>query len=240
MMNLLKYQFRKLFTSAWLYAMLVAVLMQNVLSVVSEAKSGYEFFDWITRFDSLKFITFGLAAVVPLIACNDYASGANKTILSRGYSRTQNFFAKLLICLVVNFVVCLLEIALVLLCGSIFFAKRSSVQAIGEIAYMYFLCVFVMTGYTCVYFGVAEAVGKSVIAIIVNFAGMFLLGAVALGLSEPLKFDLSRYLLDIMMGNIHYLPLKAKYVTDVWICIPCYSAAALGAGYLFAIKREAK
>lgn len=143
MLNLLKYQFRKLFRNVVFYIIIGLVLIQNVISIFDFTGKDAYFVDYILRFDQYNLIMFGAAVFVPLFACGDYANGAVKTVFGKGYTRTQNFISKLIACLAANIMICGLQIGLMLILGaSVIPNSGFTPKLAGEAAYMLFLFAF--------------------------------------------------------------------------------------------------
>ena len=184
---------------------------------------------------------FGAAVFVPLFACGDYANGAVKTVFGKGYTRTQNFMSKLIACMAANLMICGLQIGLMLILGSSVIPNSGFTPKLaGEAAYMLFLSAFCECGFTCVFFGVSEVVGNPIIAVVVNFFGMFLLTAILIGLSTSVSYDLSQWMLEAALNDMDTLPMTNKVVLKAWTFPVVYSAVFLGLGYLFALRREVK
>ncbi len=241
MLNLLKYQFRKLFRNVVFYIIIGLVLIQNVISIFDFTGKDAYFVDYILRFDQYNLIMFGAAVFVPLFACGDYANGAVKTVFGKGYTRTQNFISKLIACLAANIMICGLQIGLMLILGaSVIPNSGFTPKLAGEAAYMLFLFAFCECGFTCVFFGVSEVVGNPIIAVVVNFFGMFLLTAILIGLSMAVSYDLSQWMLEAALTDLGTLPMTNKVVLKAWTFPVVYSAVFLGLGYLFALRREVK
>ena len=116
-------------------------------------------------------------------------------------------------------------------------------QIIRESAYAYFLRVVCLCGMTCVYFGLSEMCGKSLIAVPVCLlvCVFFLEGA---GLFDLIflkcSFNASDYILTSVYTALTQIPIMNSLATRAWVCPIVYSAVFLGLGYLFALRREVK
>lgn len=82
--------------------------------------------------------------------------------------------------------------------------------------------------------------GNPIIAVVVNFFGMFLLTAILIGLSMAVSYDLSQWMLEAALTDLGTLPMTNKVVLRAWTFPVVYSAVFLGLGYLFALRREVK
>lgn len=80
MLNLLKYQFRKLFKSITFYCLLGFIFVGTLIDVFTFFGAGAYFVDYLTHFNAMSFMLFGLSVFVPVFVCDDYTSGAVKTV----------------------------------------------------------------------------------------------------------------------------------------------------------------
>lgn len=105
---------------------------------------------------------------------------------------------------------------------------------------MLFLNAFCMLGFTCVFFGIAEILGKTILSVATNLFGMFILTAVFTGIGMAVSYDLSQWMLEAALTDLGTLPMTNKVVLKAWTFPVVYSAVFLGLGYLFALRREVK
>ncbi len=243
MLNLLKYQFRKLPKFISLYvgiAVGIAIYLIEGLAVVS---MGETFADYLPNFDPNCMIIIFIGVFVALFTCSDNSNGAMKIIIGKGYTRTQTFFSKLIVCLTANLIYCFVAIVTPLIIGATMKRGVMTDQIIRESAYAYFLRVVCLCGMTCVYFGLSEMCGKSLIAVPVCLlvCVFFLEGA---GLFDLIflkcSFNASDYILTSVYTALTQIPIMNSLATRAWVCPIVYSAVFLGLGYLFALRREVK
>ena len=97
-----------------------------------------------------------------------------------------------------------------------------------------------MLGFTCVFFGIAEILGKTILSVATNLFGMFILTAVFTGIGMAISYDLTQWLLDAATNGLNDLPMTNEGVLKAWTFPVVYSAVFLGLGYLFALRREVK
>lgn len=214
MLNLLKFEFRKLFRSKAFWVCLGLSLGFILLSCIAtkalEAamgtitdESGNVLVETKIYGTTLLKGSFGSGSVsiiggvmVAILICEDYVGDTIKNVYSKGYSRDNVFFAKFISGLVAFMIMVLSGMILSFLAGSFLF---DGVGQVGEnFVGSLFAIIFLAMAYYVIFFGVSILMKKLSSAIAINIVG-------------PLGITLVFTLVDSL------LKIKDFKISEVWI-----------------------
>lgn len=182
MKKLLQFEFRKLFRQTSLYVCLAVaillVLLNESIPLIMESftqSSGNVEVSGIvisTEYFGIKSLLAGLmecsfellaAILVSINVCSDYTQNTIRTVITKGYTKTQIFIAKY----IVNAVQCLLLLFASSLTAFIFGTIAGSVGEfeIGNFLLLYLSQILVVIGYTSFFFLIAILLRKNAASI---------------------------------------------------------------------------
>ena len=263
MANLLRFEFRKVFRSKYLYILLAVSVLYVLLTggtaylinffvselseeAMSELIPNYTSYSFIKGvFASNFFMIVGV--FVAIFTCEDNGHDVSKNIIAKGYSRTERYFAKYIGSLVMT-----LGIALVTVLAAALFALlafgANTFDPNGDnvaVAIIGIICGVVV--YHAMLYAVASSIGKTAGAIVFNLlvpSGIALLLTIGDILVENLEMFkgtgiiISAYWLDGIIGNFTTMsPDIDLYIAD-FVLLFLYFAISHLVGLLIIRKKQ--
>ena len=178
MVNLIKFEFRKVLRSKYMYIILgIGVLSALLTPVTIWAMNLFaeELGQPVTPFSAYLSAkaaigsSFSLFAgiFIGIFATEDFAQHTNKNIIARGYTRLQLYFSKYIVSLVILITFALLQVLVSLSLGAIMFGDGglSIDDNLAVIIFGQLLCIL---AYHSLFFGISYAISKTAGAIIIN------------------------------------------------------------------------
>jgi len=208
MINLLKFEFRKLWQSKSFYIvfsigfisiimyMLLAKIMFEIFHASLNATVSMLSVLVISNFVSL------LGIYLAIFVCSDYSQHTIKNIYARGYNRSAVYFSKYLISLFVSLLVAILYIAFgflfVLISGG--YVGSMPANMWGDLA----LQLWVVVGLHGLFFGISMMVGKVAGSLALNLIGVSVLFGLATLFFQIIKvdFNVMNYSLETILGGL--------------------------------------
>lgn len=208
MINLLKFEFRKLWQSKSLYIvfsigfisiimyMLLAKIMVEIFHASLNATVSMLSVLVISNFVSL------LGIYLAIFVCSDYSQHTIKNIYARGYNRSAVYFSKYLISLLVSLLVAILYIAFgflfVLISGG--YVGSMPANMWGDLA----LQLWVVVGLHGLFFGISMMVGKVAGSLALNLIGVSVVFGLATLFFQIIKvdFNVMNYSLETILGGL--------------------------------------
>ena len=261
MLALLRFEFRKLFRNKAFYICLgicVAVLVINTITsklmadvMYEEMKDAYaemgityEYnFSALalikSLFNSNTAIIEGVA--VSIIVCEDFASDVIKNIYSKGYNRTQVYFAKLLSSLCAFLMILLGGMIISFLVGIVLTGELGSVgkNYIGSVFCIYLLAI----AYFAVYYAIAiifKKIAPSIVISILGPTGVTILLVLANMFVKNENINLSDYWISGAMTNLAMTDVETKWII-VSIIVSIVVIGGFGAlSFFLHRKKDAK
>lgn len=243
MINLLKFEFHKLFRQKSFYictAVMVAmsfigILISKVLAEDATQISGaYFLLGAISNAD----FTIICGIFIALFTCTDYSWQTIKNVYSRGYSRSFVYFAKFIVCIAATCAMFVVTILFNYAAGSIFFhGTAESGNYAGLLAGQLLFCI----AYTSFVFAVSLSTKKSGLSIAIAILGPLvveLLLTFADSLIKSKTFKIADYWFNSFAYDLTDLAISG---TRLWVCIAlsiAYGAAFIAAGYLINRKQD--
>lgn len=247
MINLLKFEWRKLRQSKALYIIyslgLVTITLMLIIGKVMGTAVGNATVEMTTAIGTSSMISL-TGIYLALFACGDYSQHTIKNIYARGYSRTAVYFSKYLVSLLVVFAVALVYMAYSFILAAILW---QSVQGIPAFQWGSFALQFLwLIGIHGLYFGLSIMVARTGIAVALNLFGITLLFSLLnLIISlifikvENFNFDLTNYQMEfVFMPLISGKPLaKAELIRAIVMPI-AYAVVFVTGGWLVSRRRD--
>lgn len=185
------------------------------------------------------YIVIVFAAFVAVFFCGDYGNGTIKNVFTKGYTRTEVFFSKYLVCLAVSLCYALLAMLTGFLCGLLMWDVGKEWG--GKAALLVLLQLLTVAGYNALFCFLA-AVFKRV--------GSTLAMSLALPIALPLILTLidlfaglgsggtSQYWLAGCISLVSSVQATAADMTRCAICSGLYCILFTVGGWFFHRKRE--
>ena len=252
MNKLIKFEFRKLFSSISYYVCLAVILVMLFLTMVI-SKISAEQLNQLANFNAVKTTRTALdnsmlslisGIFLAVFVSQDESLGTIKNIVSRGYSRTKIYFSKY----IVSLVSILLYSVIVLLIGFLFGLCASGV---GNIDSSFFISIFggllVVIGFHALYFMFSTIFNKNGIIITLNIATplivklvLGLLDSFLLGKDIKIGFQFGDYWLDGLMSSFNAKTMSAGELFGSIIMTLIYIVLFVTLGLVAYRKKEVK
>ena len=262
MANLLRFEFRKVFRSKYLYILLAAAIGYVLLTggttyllyffakelsdeVVDEIVPNYTSYSFLKGILTSTFFMI-TSVFVSILACEDNGHGTSKNIFAKGYNRLQVYFSKYIASLVMDIAIALICVGVGALFALAVFGANTFDPGEDNVAVIIlglFLCVIV---YHALHFAVASSIGKMAGAIVFNLlvpTGLSLvlnildIAAANIDLTKDWNITVSSYWIDGITANFAGKTNPDLYVAD-FILIFVYLIAAELVGVLIAKKKQ--
>ena len=249
MFKLLNFEFRKLIRQKSFYICIAAMLALLVGSAYTTelmtAKSGVEDpslsgISYLMEAISGSALSAVLAVFIPLFICEDYASGTIRNIITRGFSRLEIFFAKLIAVLAATVLMTAVCLAAAYLVGTAFWGAGE--PSLGSEQIKILLCqLAVIAAYATMFFAISsmlQKVGGSIaICLILPMAAVILLSLADAALAER-EIELSGYWIENLGRSLASVEAEAEDIKKALIGAGCYFAASIAFSWLVIMKRE--
>lgn len=261
MAALLRFEFRKLFRNKAFYICLgicVAVLVINTITSKLMADIMYEAMEeayaemgitYEYNFSALALIKSVFnsntaiieGVVVSIIVCEDFASDIIKNIYSKGYNRTQVYFAKLLSSLCAFLMILLGGMIISFAVGFVLTGQLGSIgkNYLGSVFCIYLLAI----AYFAVYYAIAiifKKIAPSIVVSILGPTGISILLLLANTFIKNDDIDLTNYWISGAMTNLAMTDVETKWII-VSIVISILTIGGFGAlSFLMHRKKDVK
>ena len=249
MFKLLNFEFRKLIRQKSFYiciaAMLALLIGSAYTTELMTAKSGVEDpslsgISYLMEAISGSALSAVLAVFIPLFICEDYASGTIRNIITRGFSRLEIFFAKLIAVLAATVLMTAVCLAAAYLVGTAFWGAGE--PSLGSEQIKILLCqLAVIAAYATMFFAISsmlQKVGGSIaICLILPMAAVILLSLADAALAER-EIELSGYWIENLGRSLASVEAEAEDIKKALIGSGCYFAASIAFSWLVIMKRE--
>ena len=245
--KLLSFEFRKLFMQKSYYICTAICLLMGFMTLFRFSSGGaeYSFALSLVNAVDVSSLTMLLGIWSAIFICEDYGIGTIRTVISRGYTRTAVFFAKL-IALCCGAVIMLLLCWLVCsLTGAILFDSNDfsfSISVIRSLAAQLLLVI----AYACLCNAIASALQKTGVAVavcavlpVVVFLLLSFIDSSFYGKGGILNdVLLAEYWIDDLVSAVSYLEPSEESLKLAVNSSGIYIIATVVLGWISVIKRE--
>lgn len=249
MREMLKFELRKLLRMKSLYVCAALIVLQSLLitSIMSGARVIID--DEVTKpamwrslLSSAEIIPIPLAIFASVYAVCDFSGETIKTILSKGYSRTQRYFSQLVMLLAVCVAYFLLCELSHIIFGAIYLTRIMR----NDIWLNIILQLPIIIAYGVFFFGIAslfKGMGGAIATTvfldipILPLLFAFVNGSFRKQLDEA-GIDLTDYWLRSMINSLDKIELTNKIIATALIGSAAYFIIFVAIGYLIARRRE--
>lgn len=249
MFRLINFELHKLIRQKSFYvciAVMIALLLGSAYTTeLMTAESGVEDpslcgINYLMQAASGSTLTAVLAVFIPLFICEDYACGAIRNIITRGFSRLEIFIAKLTAVLIATVVMTAACLAAAYLVGAAFWGAGEVQFGTEQIKIL--LCqLAVIVACAAVYFAVSSILQKSggsiAVCLILPMAAVILLKLADTALAEH-ELELTGYWIENLGRPLASVDAAAEDIKKALIGAGCYFAAGIAAAWLAVRKRE--
>ena len=250
MVDMLKFEFRKLVRMKSLYICAAVVLLQiffttliSSLSYVLPDGTGSKPSMWDAVINASSVISIPLAVFVSLYAVSDFGGGTIKNIIAKGYSRTSIFFSQLIAVVAVSVAFFIVSELSAIAFGAIFLkADKADSRLWGSI----FLQLAPILAYGGFFFGIASlfkgtggAIATTVLSDVLVMPLLFTAGDMLISrYIKNTEFVISPYWLGRILSDAMTLDLTNKIIATALIGSAAYFIIFVAIGYLIAKRRE--
>ena len=248
MAKLLSFEFRKMFRQKSFYICLGIALFMGVVTLRTFSKNSFSEYDALMSLvkaygNCSLTMLFGIFAAI--YVCDDYSAGTIRNIVTRGYTRTGVYFAKLI-------TLCFGAILMLLTCwivsaiaGIAFFGSSTSVlnaAFIKSLAAQFILFI----AYACIFNAICSALQKTgisvAVCIILPLAVTMILTFVQItfagkgGILD--NSNLQQYWLDDLVNAVSWLDADKESLALAFKAAPLYIIGSIALGWLSIARRE--
>ena len=257
MKDLLRLEFRKLRTQKSFYIILAIMfvlvvisalttkLLENLAAEINEVGEalGGESFNASGESVLLGFVSSSAfltltAIFVPIVVCDDYGNSIVKNIVSRGYTRTDFYFAKLIYLIVVTSVMFLVSSAVAAIFGALLFGIGGDTGKIALlIAVQYLACVASVT----LYFAISSMIKKLGGAIAICIFAPMILSLVLSLIDSAVNFEsfsIADYWLSSFTTSLSDIAVVTKRIIVCAVFSIVYACVFAAVGYAFTNRAE--
>lgn len=245
MKNLLKFEYRKLFTSKSFYiccifsAILIGVYSITTNELLGKAISDYHCANYIVGAMNNSYILIILAIFVAIFACSDYTHGTMKVMLSKGYSRQNIFISKLICILSATALMSIFELLIAFIIGMSTYSHVGISENLFKI-----LCVqvLIILAFSSLFFMVSMILKKAGSAIAINIIITMIISVLLTVINHILnikKFSLDSYWLSSLFSNASTLSVSHDILMRAIICSIIYIICFIIIGF-FVFKSNEK
>ncbi len=248
--RLLHFEFHKLIRQKSFYiclavavAMLLATTYTSALisrDIAEPSEMGIDGMDIMIGAVSGGTLVMVMGVFIPLFACEDYASGTIRNIITRGYTRLGIFCAKLITVLLATALMTAVCMASGYLIGTIF--GGSGTQPFDADTVKLLLCQFaVILAEAALFYAVSSVLQKTggaiAICLVLPMVVTILLTLADTALAEK-EIELSGYWLDRINASLGSFDVTDKDMKKALLAAPAYFLAASAGSFLAISKRE--
>lgn len=178
-----------------------------------------------------------LGIFIALYCCDDISNNTLKNLYSRGYSRSQVYFSKYLVSLIVSEVLATVCFLFSFIMGKATASDGASADVIGSICCQ----LVVVVAYHAVFFSISTMIGKVGASVAVNIAGPLLVLTVLTLITSLLKLEnvnLSDYWLESALTGLTGATLATKSIVKAIVMGVIYTAVFITLGFFVNKKKE--
>ena len=261
MAALLKFELRKLFQNKALYICLgitlflliintiTAKVMDDILAEEMAAAYAEMGMNYESSFSALSLLkgTFNNntaiveGIVVALIVCEDFTGDIIKNIYSKGYTRTQVYFSKMISSFIGFFGIYLIGTIVSFLLGVILSGKLGTV---GENFALSIVCiVLIVLAYFSIYYALSIIFRKTAPAIILSILGptlVYILLVLIDAFIKDGKFSISDYWITGLMTNLALVDVEKSFIIAGFIIPICLIAGFTCLSFFLNERKDVK
>ena len=182
-----------------------------------------------------------LGVVVSLVVCEDFAGDIIKNIYSKGYSRNQVYFAKLISSLIAFLAILLIGMIVLFLTGLILFGK---IGTPGKNYALSVICiVLVALSYFAIYFSLGMIFKKIAPSIVLSILGptiIMLLFAMVDAFIKTDKIVVSDYWISGLVTDLSYVDVENKTIIASFIVPFIVIGVFITLSFILNNKKDAK
>ena len=245
MKNLLKFEYRKLFTSKIFYiCLIIPALLDIVYSITTNnllgtAISNYPCGDFIVNVVNSNFMFIIIAIFIAIFACSDFTHETMKVILSKGYSRQNIFLSKLICVLSASLIIFIFSIIIAFIIGINTYTHAGISVNLFKI-----LCVqaIITLAYSSLFFMISMILKKSGSSIAINIISTIIVSLLLTVINQLLnikKFSLDSYWLSSLFSNVSTISVSHELLMRGLICSIIYIICFIIIGF-FVFKSNEK
>lgn len=245
MKNLLKFEYRKLFTSKIFYiccilpVILVGIYSITINQLLGSIVSNYPVSDFVVQVMNNSYIFIIIAIFVAIFACSDFTHETMKVILSKGYSRQNIFLSKLICVLSASLIIFIFSIVIAFIIGMNTFSNTGITENLFKI-----LCVqaIIVLAFSSLFFMISMILKKSGSSIAINIISTFVISLILTAINQLLnikKFSLDSYWLSSLFSNVSTLSVSHELLVRAIICSIIYIIGFIVIGF-FVFKNNEK
>lgn len=251
MLKLIKFEFRKIFRSKYMYIIFGIGLAITLLTVSLIGVSNYMLqtlgeptIPYSGYYAAKSSIASAYALMtgifIGIFACEDFALGTNKNIVGKGYHRLSLFYSKYLVSLILCIGYALISVLLSLGLGYAIYGDGG--MSVDDNVFVIFICQLVcVIGYHAFFFFVSYSLGKTAPAIAINIvvpSALEIIIAIIDIIINSDEFLLSNFVIDGALANLSATYTNTSIILPSMLVIVGYIALSNGLGILVASKKQ--
>ncbi len=241
MLKLLRFEFHKLFRQKSFYICAALLLAINLYTIIYACYDNCRSTGLICMSAAVCSTDFSMlfGIFTALFTCDDYANGTIRNLLSRGFTRTQVYFAKLITVIVADVIAVLLVWAVTFAAGTLCWNDglsdfNSTVLSILEAQ------LLLTVAAAALFYAISSVIAKTGASVAVCLL-VDLIVALGIGfysmIFEP-DFNIAKYWISNLLGTCCGLYCDFETLRTSFIAALCYFFGSTALGYLAVCKRE--
>lgn len=251
MIDMLKFEFRKLVRMKSLYVCAAVVLFQIFFTTLISSLSNvlYEWTEsnkpsmWDAVITASSVVPIPLAVFVSLYAVSDFGGGTIKNIIAKGYSRTSIFLSQLIAVVAVSVAFFIVSELSAMAFGAAFLTRVKPAKGLWGSVFLQLPVIIAYGGFffglSSLFKGVGGAIATTVLSHILVFPLTFsLVSIIVIRYCKNTKINILNYWLGEMLQNATSLNLTDKTIAITLVGSAIYFVIFVAIGYLIARRRE--
>ena len=245
--KLLRFELYKLFRSKGFFACVgVAVLMCFVTlsSIHSRSTDGYSGFLALTRAIENSSFCMLLGIFASIFVCDDYSGGTIRNIVTRGYTRTQIYFAKLIALWIGSLVMLLCCWFVSTLIGALLFGSGGGSVDVSQIGRLLRTQILLVLAYAALYNAICSAIQKTgvsvAVCVVLPILVVMLMNFIQISFVDDSLRDvfLEEYWIGDVLTSVSFPDTAADTVRFAVKAAAGYLLGSVALGWLALAKRE--
>ena len=251
MLQLIKFEFRKIFRSKYMYIIFGIGLVVTLLTVsligftnAMLEELGQPTVPYSGYYAGKSALTSAFALMtgifVGIFACEDFSQGTNKNIIGKGYNRLSLFYSKYIVSLILCVGYAIILVLLSLGLGYAIYGDGG--MSVDDNVAVIFICQLVcVIAYHAFFFAVSYSLARTAPAIVINIvvpSVLEIIIAIIDILINSEEFLLANFVIDGALANLSATYTNTDIILPSMLVLVGYIALSNGLGILFARKKQ--
>lgn len=249
MLRLIRFELHKLIRQKSFYICLAVLILMLVFSAYTSelmldgadaAAAGLSGTDYMIEASSGSVLIMVLGVFIPLFVCEDYASGAIRNIVTRGYTRLGIFSAKLIAVLISAVIMTAAGMAAAYLVGTIFWGA-GDISFDAELIKVLLCQIAVAAAAASLFYAISTVLQKTggsiAICLVLPMVAVIVLSLIDTALAEH-ELELSSYWIERVGSSLAHAEPESEVIKKALLVSLGYFLASTAGAWILTMKRE--